>query len=92
MATHQQRSIQDEDESVLIAVRALGDMRNRALLHSHPPSTVACAYLSLPSPNYAHLLPFTSFTTDPSPLRCLFLKLSDPYHSNPGLGRSPDGP
>lgn len=43
-----QRSIQDEDESVRIAVRALGDMRNRALLHSpppHPPSA-SCAYLS----------------------------------------------
>ncbi|KAI9464812.1 Opi1-domain-containing protein [Russula earlei] len=36
-----QRSIQDEDESVRIAIRALGDMRNGAPLHSspsHPPS------------------------------------------------------
>lgn len=43
-----QRSIQDEDESVRIAIRALGDMRNSAPLHSphsHPPS-IACAYLS----------------------------------------------
>ncbi len=43
-----QRSIQDEDESVRIAIRALGDMRNSTLLHSplpHPQS-VSCAYLS----------------------------------------------
>lgn len=42
-----QRSIQDEDESVRIAVRALGDMRNSALLHSPPHlQSVSCAYLS----------------------------------------------
>jgi hypothetical protein len=54
-----QRSIQDEDESVRIAVRALGDMRNRALLHSPPPlQSVSCAYLShifRPPFTYSHL-------------------------------------
>jgi hypothetical protein len=43
------RSIQDEDESVRIAVRALGDMRNGTLLH--PPS-ISCARLLPHLPHY----------------------------------------
>ena len=40
------RSVQDEAESVRIAIRALGDMRNGAPLHSPPrPLSITCAYL-----------------------------------------------
>ena len=84
-ATHPdppQRSIQDEAESVRIAVRALGDMRNHALLHSppHPPS-VTCAYLS-------HVLRphlFTPLLLQPLslPLRSLLHPLQTPQRSPP---------
>ena len=38
-----QRSIDDEDESVRIAVRALGDMRSRALASQSQPVPSSCA-------------------------------------------------
>ena len=86
-----QRSIQDEDESVRIAVRALGDMRNRALLHSpppHPPSA-SCAYL-LPMFSvsiYSHPSP-SSYSAYPGPLYRILLKLSNTHHPNPCVGGS----
>jgi hypothetical protein len=69
------RSIQDEDESVRIAVRALGDMRNGAVLRppaAHPPS-ISCArfpYIPLCMYLFAHRSPYQPFSLHlPSPSR-----------------------
>ena len=81
-----QRSIQDEAESVRIAVRALGDMRSRALLHSpppHPPS-VSCADLS-------HVLRphlrthFLSSASQPTPALSIASSSNSPTLTTPTL-------
>ena len=87
-----QRSIQDEDESVRIAVRALGDMRNRALLHSPPlPQSACCAYLS-----YIFRQPFThtlySLSAYPCTLRYILPKLSNAHYTNPCIRGPRCGP
>jgi hypothetical protein len=86
-ATHPdpQRSIQDEAESVRIAVRALGDMRNHPLLHSpppHPPS-VSCAYLS--HVLRPHLLTALSLASQPTPALSIASSSNSPTLTTPTL-------
>ena len=89
-----QRSIQDEDESVRIAVRALGDMRNRALVHSPPPTqSVSCAYLSL-LPSTIYSLP--SLASQPTPALSIASSSNSPTLTTPTLASEdtdvdPDG-
>lgn len=80
-----QRSIQDEAESVRIAVRALGDMRNHALLHSpppHPPS-VTCAYLPCPPSPFIHSP--TSLASQPTPALSIASSSNSPTLTTPTL-------
>ena len=69
------RSIQDEAESVRIAIRALGDMRNGALLHSPPrPLSIACAYLLHVLRFRSCVLPIlSSFSAYSRPLNCVLI-------------------
>jgi hypothetical protein len=71
---------QDQDESILIAAKALGDMRNAALIHSptlHPPS-LSCAYLSPLTPHVLTLL--YSHSAHTCPLCGLFIQFPNSDH------------
>lgn len=76
----------DQDESVLIAVKALGDMRNATVLRSptlHPPS-LSCAYISHPTPYLLlTLLPFPA--SQPTPALSIASSSNSPTLTSPTL-------
>ena len=78
---------QDQDESVLIAVKALGDMRNATLIRSptlHPPS-LSCAYIShcLTSTRHTSLPSFPA--TQPTPALSVASSSNSPTLTSPTL-------
>ena len=84
-----QRSIQDEDESVRIAVRALGDMRNAALLQpsSAQPPSISCAHiLSFPSPVCPVRSDLPSLAFQPTPALSISSSSNSPTLTSPTLG------
>ncbi|KAI9464476.1 Opi1-domain-containing protein [Lactarius psammicola] len=79
---------QDQDESVLIAVKALGDMRNAAVLHSptlHPPS-LSCAYISHRLTSHPQRFPLTPLPLAASqPTPALSVASDSPTLTSPTL-------
>lgn len=75
---------QDQDESVLIAVKALGDMRNATIIRSptlHPPS-LSCAYISHVS-RYTYPLSFPA--SQPTPALSVASSSNSPTLTSPTL-------
>ena len=86
---------QDQDESVLIAVKALGDMRNGTVVLSptlHPPS-LSCAYIShhLTSTVPHILILLSSHSTHTCALCGFFIQFPNPDEPDSRFRGSYDG-
>ena len=81
-------TLDDQDEDVLIAVRALGDMRSRAVAHAHAPSPEAFAAAAKA---HSRTCQSRSSSLGGQPLTAAQPPFRSPHHSSP-IPRRPRPP